>query len=232
MTNKPSQFTIRDWSIDGRPREKILSKGEQQLTNAELLALLIGSGSQNESAVHLMRRLLASVDNTVHKLHQIALENLMEWKGIGPAKAVKIKAALELGKRIQSEIPLKKWKCTNSKDVYQLFRPVLSFLAHEEFWVGFLNQQNQVIVHICMSKGGISSTTVDLRLILKKALEVGATSLVLAHNHPTGNLQPSTADNQITHRLIDSAKTLDICILDHLIVSEKGYFSFADEKLL
>jgi len=232
MSKNTTHFTIREWSIDDRPREKMLIKGEQSLSNAELLALLIGSGNQGESAVHLMQRLLASVENNMAKLHKMALEKLMDWKGIGPAKAVKIKAALEIGKRIQLETPMEQLNCTQSKDAYHLFQPVLSFLEHEEFWVAYLNQQNRVIIHQCLSKGGIASTTVDVRLVLKKALEVGATALILAHNHPTGNLVPSQADRQLTAKIRKAAKVIDIQLLDHLIVSENGYFSFADENIL
>lgn len=166
-------------------------KGAQELSNAELLALLIGSGNRGESSVHLMQRLLSSVDNNIPELHAIALEKMMEWKGIGLAKAVKIKAALELGKRIYLAEPIKQLQCNSSAKVYQLFQPVLSFLSHEEFWVAYLNHQNKVITRHCLSKGGIVSTTVDLRLLLKKALEMSATGLLLAHNHPTGNLQLS-----------------------------------------
>jgi DNA repair protein RadC len=232
MSKNAKHFTIREWSIDDRPREKMLIKGEQSLSNAELLALLIGSGNQGESAVHLMQRLLASVENNMAKLHKMALEKLMDWKGIGPAKAVKIKAALEIGKRIQLETPMEQLNCTQSKDAYRLFQPVLSFLEHEEFWVAYLNQQNRVVIHQCLSKGGIASTTVDVRLVLKKALEVGATALILAHNHPTGNLVPSQADRQLTAKIRKAAKVIDIQLLDHLIVSENGYFSFADENIL
>ncbi len=232
MSKNAKHFTIREWSIDDRPREKMLIKGEQSLSNAELLALLIGSGNQGESAVHLMQRLLASVENNMAKLHKMALEKLMDWKGIGPAKAVKIKAALEIGKRIQLETPMEQLNCAQSKDAYRLFQPVLSFLEHEEFWVAYLNQQNHVIIHQCLSKGGIASTTVDVRLVLKKALEVGATALILAHNHPTGNLVPSQADRQLTAKIRKAAKVIDIQLLDHLIVSENGYFSFADENIL
>ena len=232
MSQKPSHFTIRQWSIDDRPREKMQQNGAQQLSNAELLALLIGSGNKEESAVHLMQRLLSAVDNNIMELHAMALEKMMDWKGIGLAKAVKIKAALELGKRIHLAEPIKQLQCNSSAKAYQLFHPVLSFLAHEEFWVAYLNHQNKVITRHCLSKGGIASTTVDLRLLLKKGLEVGATGLLLAHNHPTGNLQPSKADIALTEKINKAAKVIDIQLLDHLIVSEKSYFSFADENIL
>jgi DNA repair protein RadC len=232
MSQKPSHFTIRQWSIDDRPREKMQQNGAQQLSNAELLALLIGSGNKEESAVHLMQRLLSAVDNNIMELHAMALEKMMEWKGIGLAKAVNIKVALELGKRIHLAEPIKQLQFNSSAMAYQLFHPVLSFLAHEEFWVAYLNHQNKVITRHCLSKGGIASTTVDLRLLLKKGLEVGATGLLLAHNHPTGNLQPSKADIALTEKINKAAKVIDIQLLDHLIVSEKSYFSFADENIL
>ena len=232
VPQSPSHFTIREWSVDDRPREKMLLKGAQQLTNAELLAILIGSGHPGSSAVDLMQRLLASVENSAAKLHATPLERLMDWKGIGPAKAVKIKAALELGKRIQVEVPLEQMDCSNSALAFKAFQPVLSYLDHEEFWVAYLNHQNKIISRDCLSKGGIASTTVDVRLVLKRALEVGATALVLAHNHPTGNLVPSSADLNLTKKMNEAAKILDIHLLDHLIVSEKSYFSFADENKL
>jgi DNA repair protein RadC len=231
MSQKTLHFTIRQWSIDDRPREKMEQNGAQQLSNAELLALLTGSGNKEESAVHLMQR-LSAVDNNIMELHAMALEKMMEWKGIGLAKAVKIKVALELGKRIHLAEPIKQLQFNSSALAYQLFHPVLSFLAHEEFWVAYLNHQNKVITRHCLSKGGISSTTVDLRLLLKKALEVGATGLLLAHNHPTGNLQPSKADIALTEKINKAAKVIDIQLLDHLIVYEKSYFSFADENIL
>ncbi len=232
MTEQPTYFTIRQWSIHDRPREKMQQNGAQHLSDAELLALLIGSGHKGESAVHLMQRLLSSVDNNILELHAIALEKMMEWKGIGLAKAVKIKAALELGKRMHLAAPVARLQCDSSAKAFQLFQPVLSFLAHEEFWVAYLNHQNKLLLRYCLSKGGIASTTVDLRLLLKKALEVGATGLLIAHNHPTGNLQPSKADLVLTEKIKTAAEAIDIQLLDHLIVSENGYFSFADENTL
>ena len=229
---KTSHFAIREWSIEDRPREKMLLSGAQQLTNAELLAILIGSGRPGASAVNLMQRLLASVGNNISKLHSIAFESLMEWKGIGPAKAVKIKAALELGKRIHLETPLNQILCTSSEQAYEIFHPVLTYLNHEEFWVVFLNHRNKMISRDCISKGGITAATVDVRLIFKRALEVGATAFLMAHNHPTGNLKPSAADVKLTEKVKKCAELLDIRLLDHLIVSEKSYFSFADENEL
>ena len=232
MPQNSAHFTIPEWSASDRPREKMVLKGAQQLTNAELLAILIGSGRPGASAVDLMKRLLASVENSTAKLHMVPLNQLMEWKGIGLAKAVKIKAALELGKRIDLETPIEKMECTSSVHAFHAFQPVLSYLDHEQFWVIYLNQQNRVIRRDCISKGGIAATTVDVRIVLKRALEVGATAIILAHNHPTGNLKPSQADIAITQKMKQASKILDIRLFDHLIVSEKSYFSFADENKL
>lgn len=232
MSEKPTSFSIRNWSIDDQPREKMLAKGAHSLTNAELLAILIGSGNPGESAVHLMQRLLFSVANNLSDLHRLSLERLMQWKGIGPAKAVKIKAALALGKRIQESIPSKQWQCQSSKHAYQLFKPVLSFLVHEEFWIAYLTHQLRVIKYHCMSKGGITATTVNLRLLLKNTLEIGATRILIAHNHPSGHLNLSQSDIALTEKIKNAAALLDIELCDHLIVSDQNYFSFADEKLL
>ena len=232
MPTSTPYFPICKWSDSDRPREKLRFKGSSALTDAELLAILIGSGNPGETAVHLMQRILASLDNDMGNLHTIPFEHLVKWKGIGPAKAIKIKAALEIGKRIQNRTPVERLKCNQSKDAYFLFKPELTFLDHEEFWVAYLNHQHQVITHQCISKGGIAATTVDIRLNLKKALEVGGAALILAHNHPTGILKPSRADIEITEKVKKAAAVIDIQLLDHLIVSEKGYFSFADKNTL
>ncbi len=232
MKTNPSKFTLKEWSIEERPREKLMSKGSQQLTNAELLAILIGSGNNDETAVHLMQRLMASLNNDLSVLHRIGMDELMGWKGIGPAKAVKIKAALELGKRIQ-ELPLgNKVQCTSSAVAFKALAPVLTYLDEEQLWVLYLNNQNQILERKCLSKGGISQTIVDVRLVFKKALQLGSTGLILAHNHPSGELKPSPQDYQVTEKVKSAGISLDIKLLDHLIISENGYFSFADEKIL
>lgn len=229
--NSP-KFTLKDWSIEERPREKLISNGPQELTNSELLALLIGSGNNDETSVHLMQRLMASLNNDLSVLHRIGIDELMVWKGIGPAKAVKIKAALELGKRIQ-ELPLSnKVQCTSSAIAFKTLTSVLTYLDEEQLWVLYLNNQNQIIERKCLSKGGISETIVDVRMIFKKALQLGSTGLIIAHNHPSGELKPSPQDHQVTEKVKNAGISLDIELLDHLIISEKGYFSFADEKLL
>ena len=232
MQEKPTSFSIKNWSQDNQPREKLLYKGKASLSNAELVAILIGSGSKDESAVALCMRILASVDNNLSELGKLSVKQLMEFKGIGEAKAITIAAAMELGRRRRGEEALEKRKITSSLSVFELMQPIIGELQHEEFWIIYLNNSNKVIQKNQLSKGGITGTLVDVRLVLKNALEVGATGLILVHNHPSGTLRPSEADKQITNKLKTAALSLDIKVLDHLIITEKAYFSFADEGLL
>ncbi|MGJ8592272.1 MAG: RadC family protein [Aquaticitalea sp.] len=232
MSEKSASFSIKNWSDDDRPREKLLNKGKNALSDAELVAILIGSGSRNESAVDLCKRILASADNSLSILGKLSIKQLMEFKGIGEAKAISIVAALELGRRRRGEEALQKKKIESSHSVFELMQPIIGELPHEEFWVVYLNNNNTVIHKNQLSKGGITGTLVDVRLVMKTAIEVGATGLILAHNHPSGTLKPSDADKQITKKLKTAAESLDIKVLDHLIVTEKAYFSFADESLL
>ena len=232
MQEKPASFSIKNWSQDDQPREKLLYKGKAALSDAELVAILIGSGSRNESAVELCKRILASVDNNLSELGKLSIKQLMEFKGIGEAKAITIAAALELGRRRRGEEALEKKKITTSASVFELMQPVIGELNHEEFWIVYLNNSNKVIQKNQLSKGGITGTLVDVRLVLKNALEVGATGLILAHNHPSGTLKPSEADKQITSKLKLAAESLDIKVLDHLIITENAYFSFADEGII
>lgn len=226
------KFTLKDWSVEVQPREKLIAKGSQHLTNSELLAILIGSGNPGETAVQLMQRLIVSINYDLSELHRISLDELLKWMGIGPAKALKIKASLELGKRIQ-ELPFQeKVSCNSSKKAYDNLFSVLSYLEQEEFWVLYLNIQNHVLLKNCLSKGGISDTMVDIRLLFKNAVRLGATALIVAHNHPSGELNPSKSDLKLTAKIKKVGENLNIKLLDHLIISEKGYFSFADEKLL
>ncbi|WP_289022720.1 DNA repair protein RadC [uncultured Salegentibacter sp.] len=225
-------FGIKYWAEDDRPREKLLQKGKVSLSDAELIAILIGSGSKNESAVQLSKRILASTGNQLGDLGKLSVKKLCAFKGIGPAKAVSIVAAMELGRRRRTEEALEKKKITSSASVFELMQPVIGELYHEEFWIIYLNNSNKVIEQLQLSKGGITGTLVDVRLTLKKALEVGATSIILAHNHPSGTLKPSEADKQLTQKLKTATQSLDIKVLDHLIVTEKSYFSFADEGVL
>ena len=227
-----SSFTIKNWSASDRPREKLLEKGRASLTDAELLAILIGSGTRNESAVDLCKKILAGTGNSLSELGKLSLNKLKEFKGIGEAKAVTIIAALELGRRRRSEEALEKKKISSSTSVFELMQPIIGELPHEEFWIIFLNNSNKVIEQVLLSKGGITGTLVDVRLAMKRAIEVGATAIILTHNHPSGNLNPSSADKQLTQKLKIAGESLDIKILDHIIVTEKSYFSFADEGLL
>lgn len=227
-----TNFPITHWSEDDKPREKLMLKGKSALSDAELVAILIGSGSRNESAVALSKRILASVNNNLSSLGKQSLAQLMEFKGIGEAKAITIVAALELGRRRKEENPLELVKVTSSKVMYQEMYPIIGELAHEEFWVVYLNNANKIIFKAQLSKGGITGTVVDVRLVFKIALEQNAVAIVLAHNHPSGKLQASEADIQVTKRIKNAGLQLDISVLDHIIVTEHSYFSFADEGIL
>lgn len=232
MTEKLPSFSIKNWSEDDRPREKLLNKGKDALSDAELVAILIGSGSRNESAVDLCKRILASTENNLSALGKLSIKQLMEFKGIGEAKAISIVAALELGRRRRGEEALQHKKIESSHSVFELMQPIIGELPHEEFWIVYLNNSNKVIHKNQLSKGGITGTLVDVRLVMKTAIEVGAVGIILAHNHPSGTLKPSEADKQITQKLKTASESLDIKVLDHLIITEKAYFSFADENLL
>lgn len=232
MTEKKPSFSIKNWSQDDQPREKLLYKGRAALSDAELVAILIGSGNRDESAVALCKRILSTVDNNLSQLGKLSIKQLMDFKGIGEAKAITIAAALELGRRRRGEEALQKKKITSSTDVFELLQPIIGELEHEEFWIVYLNNSNKVIQKNQLSKGGMTGTLVDVRLVMKNALEVGATGLILAHNHPSGTLKPSEADKEITQKLKLAAQSLDIKVLDHLIVTEKAYFSFADDGIL
>lgn len=232
MSEKQPSFSIKNWSQDDRPREKLRDKGKVTLSDAELVAILIGSGSRNESAVELCKRILASVNNNLSALGKLSLKQLMEFKGIGEAKAISIIAALELGRRRRGEEALQLDKIDSSQSVFELMQPVIGELAHEEFWIIYLNNSNKVLHKNQLSKGGITGTLVDVRLVFKMAIEVGAVGIILAHNHPSGTLKPSEADKQITKKLKNAGESLDIKILDHLIITENAYFSFADEGML
>jgi DNA repair protein RadC len=232
MSKQSRKFTIKDWDESDRPREKLYHQGASFLSNAELLALLIGSGSLKESAVDLTKRVLNSVANDLHKLHRVSLERLIEFNGIGLAKAVKIKAAMELSRRLTHQKQDKAPLLNSSKLVYQQIRYQISSLGHEEFWILYLNQASKLLEKYCLSKGGITQTVVDIRLALKRAFELNATTLILVHNHPSGSLIPSERDMKLTQKFKHAAKYVDLSVVDHLIVSEKGYFSFADKGII
>nr|WP_309760299.1 DNA repair protein RadC [Flavobacterium sp.] len=226
-----SFFPITNWSEDDKPREKLMLKGKSVLSDAELIAILIGSGSRNESAVDLSKRILASVDNNLNALGKVSLSQLIQFKGIGEAKAISIIAALELGRRRRAEEVVELKKVTSSKIIFEIMQPIIGELPHEEFWIIYLNNSNKVISKAQLSKGGITGTLVDVRIVFKTALEMGATGLILCHNHPSGTLIPSDADKQITKKLKLAGESLEIKVLDHLIVTETSYFSFVDEGI-
>lgn len=232
MQHKPYSFSIKNWSDDDKPRKKLVQKGTSILSDAELLAILIRIGSKNESAVELSKRILSSTNNNLNELGKLSITQLMQFKGIGEAKAVSIAAALEIGRRRRGEAAQKITKISSSKNVFELLQPKMGELPHEEFWIVFLNNSNTVLHAGQISKGGITGTLVDVRLVLKQSLELGAVGLILAHNHPSGTLRPSEADKQITRKLKVAAEALDIKVLDHIIITQKEYFSFADKGLL
>jgi DNA repair protein RadC len=221
---------ISDWLEEDRPREKLMIKGKEDLSDAELIAILIGSGSRNESAVALGERILASVDG-LNSLGRMSISQLINFKGIGEAKAITIIAALELGRRRRAEDTVKIVTITSSKMVFEIMQPIIGELSHEEFWVLFLNNSNKIISKVQLSKGGITGTVVDVRLLFKLALETKATGLILCHNHPSGSLIPSEADKQITKKIKLAGDSLDVKVLDHLIITETNYYSFVDEGI-
>lgn len=225
-------FSIKHWNEDDRPREKLLLKGRLALSDAELIAILIGSGSRNESAVSLSQRILAAVDNNLNELGKSTINDLTKFKGIGQAKAIAIIAAMELGRRRRVSDVMERKQISSSKTVFDFFQPIIGELPHEEFWILYLNNSNKIIKSERLSKGGITGTLVDVRLVYKEALQAGATAIILAHNHPSGTLKPSQPDIKLTKKLKAAGESLDIKVLDHLIVTEKAYFSFADENLL
>ncbi len=223
---------ITDWAVRDRPREKLMQGGTSSLTDAELLAILISSGTKDKSAVDLGRELLATVNNNLNSLGKLTINDLQKLHGIGPARAVTIAAALEIGRRRKNtETPdLLQIKC--SKDVAEIFQPLLSDLSHEEFWILFLNRSNKVISRMKLSQGGVSGTVTDVRMVMKKAIENLASGIIVCHNHPSGNLNPSESDTKITQKIKEAGNLMDIQLLDHLIISDKDYYSFADNGLL
>lgn len=228
----PEKLTIKEWAVDDRPREKMIHKGTGALSNAELIAILLGSGTVEDTAVGLAQKLLQKANNNLNELAKFDLRRLCKIKGIGEAKAVRLLAALELGKRRNIEPAIERKKITCSNDVAEIFIPQLQDLPHEEFWIVALNRANLIIDTSRISQGGIAGTVTDVRLILKAALDRMATQLILCHNHPSGNLQPSKEDLSFTQKIADAGKLLDIQLLDHIIVAHTGYYSFADNGIL
>lgn len=232
MEEKKQTVPITEWANADQPREKLLEKGKGILTDAELIGILIGSGSKTETAVELARRILSSVGNDLNALGKLNVAQLCTFKGIGEAKAISILAALELGKRMKVLESPQRIRINNSKLVFEAIRNEISDLLHEEFWVLYLDRSNHIIRKSNISKGGVSGTVVDARIIFKQAIENLASSIVLCHNHPSGNLKPSEEDIRITKKLKDAGKLVDIAIIDHIIIAGNNFFSFADEGLL
>lgn len=232
MSDSP-KISIKNWAEEDRPREKLLRRGASSLTDSELLAILIGSGNSSESAVELAKRILQRAGNDLYVLGKMDVSEMVKhFKGIGTAKAVTISAALELGRRRkESEIEERK-KIGSSRDAYVVLYPVFADLPHEETWALLLDKANKVITSIQVSKGGISSTVVDIRLVLREAINRYASAIILAHNHPSGNLTPGSQDIELTKRMKEAAQWMEISLLDHLIMGDKGYYSFADEGML
>ena len=225
-------LSIKNWASDDRPREKLMAKGVDSLSDAELLAIIIGSGTREISAVELARQILSLSENNLSLLGKKSVPDLKKVKGIGEAKAIALVAAFELGRRRNQTETVDKQQVTSSKEVFNFIRAKLSDLEHEEFWVLYLNRSNRIIDSYKLSKGGISGTVIDIRLILKKALELLASALIICHNHPSGNTMPSDNDKQITEKLKVAAAQMDIKLLDHIIVADKSYLSFSDEGLI
>jgi DNA repair protein RadC len=232
MEETTGNFSIKYWAEDDQPREKLMLKGKATLSDAELIAILIGSGSRNESAVQLSKRILASVDNNLNALGKQSIQQLMGFKGIGEAKAISIAAAMELGRRRRDEETVDLKRITASKTVFEIMQPLIGELQHEEFWIIFLSNSNKVIYKAQLSKGGMTGTVVDVRIVFKTALEHNAVGIILVHNHPSGTLIASEQDKQVTRQLKMAGHALDIKVLDHVIVTEKSYMSFADDGIL
>jgi len=233
MENKTPEFlNIKSWSPEDRPREKLVLKGKSALSDAELIAILLGTGTTTLSAVDLAKKVLQHASNNLNELARLSVKDLTKTKGIGEAKAITIVAALELGRRRKETGDEEKPKIGSSKDVYELLKSELLDIPHEEFWVLMLNRANRVIKKQQISQGGVSGTIADPKLIFKMALEELASGIILAHNHPSGNLTASQADIDLTRKLKEGGKLLEIQILDHIIIAGKKYYSFADEGIL
>ncbi len=226
------KYSIKQWAKDDRPREKLLAHGAETLSNSELLAILINHGTKNKSAIELAKEVLVLGKNNLQELGKLSLKELMKIKGIGEAKAITIAAALEIGRRRQASEALEKKAVSSSKEIAEFLQSKIKDYRREVFAVLFLNRANKVNHFEIISEGGITGTVADPRIILKKALEEDAVSIVLCHNHPSGSLKPSRADEELTKKIKEAAKYFDIAVVDHIIVSDQGYYSFADEGIL
>lgn len=229
--NKPIE-SIKSWAEEDRPREKMLLKGRESLSDAELLAIILGSGSRDESAVSLAKRILSASDNNLYELGKFSLNDLMKFKGVGEAKAISIAAAVEIGRRRSITEPREKPTITSSKHAFDIMKAHLEDMYHEEMWIILLNRGNRVLRKMKMSSGGAAATVVDVKMILRATLDHQAEAIILIHNHPSGNLKPSKEDIHITNKIKEASKFFDLTVVDHLIISERGYYSFADQGML
>lgn len=225
-------MSIKSLAEDDRPREKFLLKGKSAVSDSELLAIIMGSGNREESAVELARRILNSVENNWHRLSQLSIKDLTKFKGVGEAKAISIATALEIGNRRSQQEVIERQQISSSRDAFDILQPHLSDLSTEEFWAIFLNHQNKILYKTCLFRGGIASSVADVRVIFKTALEHFSTQIIVAHNHPAGSLKPSKEDINITQKIKEAGKLLDIDLLDHLILTQNNYYSFKDEGIL
>ncbi|MXP05675.1 JAB domain-containing protein [Apibacter sp. B3706] len=225
-------MNIKSLAEEERPREKLLLRGKQSLSDAELLAIILGSGSKSESSITLAQRILSSVNHNWNELAKLTIRDLCKFNGVGKVKAIEIITSLEIGRRKSLQQALKKEKISSSKDAYNILQPIIGDLMIEEFWVIYLSRSNKILSKEKISQGGITGTMVDNRLIFKHAIELNAVSLIISHNHPSGNIQPSNSDIQITHEIKKAGNLLNITLMDHLIVTQTSFFSFADENLL
>jgi len=232
MSEENSGLNILSWAEEDRPREKLLLKGKSALSDAELIAILIGSGTRSISAVDVGKQILGEAENNLNELAKFSVKDLQKIKGIGQAKAITIVSALELGRRRKDEDFREKVRISSSNDIYQLIKPELMDLPKEEFWVILLNRANRLIKKQQISSGGVSGTVADPKIIFKAALDQYASSIILVHNHPSGNLKPSQSDIKLTKKMKEAGELLEIPVLDHIIFSDEGYLSFADEQLL
>lgn len=232
MQEVKNRISIKDWSKDDRPREKLILKGTEALSDSELIAILLSSGNKRQTAVELARDILKSCDNKLNVLGKKTYKDLMKFNGIGEAKAISVVAALELGKRRKLEEFAQSRRLSSSKDVFNFFQPLLADLSHEEFWIALLNNSNTVIDIVNTSKGGTTSTIFDIKIICREAITNLAQGLILVHNHPSGNLKPSEHDINLTNKINEAVKLFDIKVLDHVIITERDYYSFADNGML
>ena len=230
----PESSGIKSWAEEDRPREKLLQKGKHMLSESELIAILVRSGTKKNDALQVSKELLGKVQNDLNALSKLSVKDMLSLKvkGIGETKAITIVAALELGRRRQSSEVKDKEKITSSRDIFDALHPLLADKPHEEFWILLLNRANKVIDKMSISSGGLTGTVADVRMIFNHAIKSQATSIVLSHNHPSGNLSPSQSDIDLTKKMVRAGETLDIKVLDHLIIGENRYYSFADEGMI